>query len=97
MIEPTYLIEHDDGSGGDLPGWYVRRVMPSPVRSPPGGAVSIAGPFDVQGRAERWLRQRKLQGTELHRMLPIPPANLIRRSPTELADGNGKVPAGPIR
>lgn len=80
MIEPTYSIEHDDGSGGDLPGWYIRRTLPSPVRAGPGGNVSIAGPFEDQPRAQRFLRLRQDDGS-LIRMLPIPPASLIRRSP----------------
>jgi hypothetical protein len=77
MIEPTYTIEHDDGSG-DLPGWYVRRTLPTPVRSPPGGAVSIAGPFKHERSAQRWLTLRRLEGS-LTRMLPIPPASMMRR------------------
>jgi hypothetical protein len=92
MIEPTYSIEHDDGSGGDLPGWYIRRTLPTPVRPPPGGNVSIAGPFEHEQSAQRFLRLRLDDGS-LPRMLPIPPASLMRRSPTELANGNRSVPA----
>jgi hypothetical protein len=77
MIEPTYLIEHEDGKGGDLAGWYVRRVMPSPVKAPPGGAISIAGPFPDKPRAERWYRLRSPDS--LRRMLPIPPATLYHK------------------
>jgi len=92
MIEPSYTIEHDDGTGGDLPGWYVRRTMPSPVRAPPGGAVSIAGPFDGQARAERFLRLRKLDGS-LRRMLPIPPAALMARQADPTPEGEAQVAA----
>ena len=79
--EPIITVEHEDGTGGDLPGWYVRRTLRTPVRSPPSGNVSIAGPFTVKGAAERWLRFREREPGALLRMLPIPPAALIAKQP----------------
>jgi len=81
LPEPVIKVEYEDGSGGDLPGWYVRRYALMPIKAPAGGGISIAGPFGSKPAAERWLRLRLLEHGSLERMLPIPPAALMAKQP----------------
>src|SRR5262245_4228025 len=81
LPEPIVKVEHEDGTGGDLPGWYLRRYAVMPIKVPPGGGVSIAGPFLAKQTAQRFLERRLAEPGALARMLPIQPADLMRRTP----------------
>ena len=75
--EPMIRLEQDDGGGGDLPGWYLRRYAVMPIKAGPGGGISVAGPFPTQAEAVRWFGLRS--PAELTHLLPIPPAALMVR------------------